>query len=667
MPIEWEHLKVDITNIILSQIIDIFFRDVEARGSHQIPETGALFFVGAPHANQFLDPVVLNRHSGRRISYLCAKKSYDRPFIGFLSKCAGSIPVSRAQDYAVKGHGTVKIVEKYSNPLILNGVGTKFTEQVKAGTLISLDDLKCTAEVAEVISDTELRLKKEFSDSAVYDVSNKEGLKYTCIPHLDHSVVYQAVHETLNKDGCVGIFPEGGSHDRTELLPLKAGVAIMSLGAMAANPDLDVKIIPCGLNYFHPDRFRSRAVVDYGKPITIAREMVEQFKKGGTHKREAATKLMKIISEALKNVTLTAPDYETLKVIQAIRRLYRPPHRKLKISQVVELNRRLIEGYLHFQKDPRLEKVSNEVMKYNQKLEYFGIRDHQVQTTKMNRMRATFRFFRRVLFLLILTALALPGLVLNAPILVVAKIVSKKKQKEALATSTVKIAARDVIGSWKMLIALGLGPTLYSFYSLIAYWLFSDPSASFFSRISVPIVSLIVIPIISYMCLQFGERGLDIYRSLPPLFLTMVGNASIKDLQEIREQLSGEITKIVNELGPQLFPDLDSSRMIPNHGESPPSGAMTPTQSALNWLMTPFEMVSERLFSDAEDSSASVSRSSSHPNLAQLSPKGLHLSLPGAPNISLCQDSSNETVLTDSMVFVQPPSPEFEDESKKLK
>lgn len=69
-----------------------------------------------------------------------------------------------------------------------------------------------------------------------------------------------------------------------------------------------------GLNYFHPDRFRSRAVVQYGKAITIDREIVEQFQKGGFEKRAAGTKLLSEISDALKNVTINTPDYETLKV-----------------------------------------------------------------------------------------------------------------------------------------------------------------------------------------------------------------------------------------------------------------------------------------------------------------------------------------------------------------
>lgn len=52
----------------------------------------------------------------------------------------------------------------------------------------------------------------------------------------------------------IGIFPEGGSHDRTELLPLKAGVCIMALGAMA-NYNLNVKIVTLGLNYYRADQF----------------------------------------------------------------------------------------------------------------------------------------------------------------------------------------------------------------------------------------------------------------------------------------------------------------------------------------------------------------------------------------------------------------------------
>ena len=45
--------------------------------------------------------------------------------------------------------------------------------------------------------------------------------------------MYNSVWESLNNEEVVGIFPEGGSSDRTDLLPLKAGICIMALGAMA--------------------------------------------------------------------------------------------------------------------------------------------------------------------------------------------------------------------------------------------------------------------------------------------------------------------------------------------------------------------------------------------------------------------------------------------------
>lgn len=106
----------------------------------------------------------------------------------------------------------------------------------------------------------------------------------------------------------------GGSHDRTDLLPLKAGVALMALGAMEHIPNLQVRIVPVGLSYFHPHRFRSRAVVEFGAALDIPKDLVDQFSKGGDEKRKASGKLLDMIYDSLKTVTIRAPDYETLMV-----------------------------------------------------------------------------------------------------------------------------------------------------------------------------------------------------------------------------------------------------------------------------------------------------------------------------------------------------------------
>lgn len=69
-----------------------------------------------------------------------------------------------------------------------------------------------------------------------------------------------------------------------------------------------------GLNYFHAHKFRSRAVIEFGNPMTVPAELVEKFKAGGTEKREACSTLLDSIYSALKTVTVNAGSYETLMV-----------------------------------------------------------------------------------------------------------------------------------------------------------------------------------------------------------------------------------------------------------------------------------------------------------------------------------------------------------------
>ena len=88
----------------------------------------------------------------------------------------------------------------------------------------------------------------------------------------------------------------------------------MALGAMAANKDLRVRIVPVGLSYFHAHKFRSRVVVEFGHAMDVDEALVELYKKGGAEKREAVGKLLGVIYDALKTVTIRAPDYETLQV-----------------------------------------------------------------------------------------------------------------------------------------------------------------------------------------------------------------------------------------------------------------------------------------------------------------------------------------------------------------
>ena len=91
----------------------------------------------------------------------------------------------------------------------------------------------------------------------------------------------------------------------------------MALGSLAANPRSSVKIVPCGMNYFHAHKFRSRAVVEFGLPIDVPKELVDMYRDG--ERREATRQLLEIIYQGLVAVTVTSPDYDTLMVSRAVK------------------------------------------------------------------------------------------------------------------------------------------------------------------------------------------------------------------------------------------------------------------------------------------------------------------------------------------------------------
>ena len=158
-----------------------------------------------------------------------------------------------------------------SNHCLESSQTAEFLKQIKPRSIITVHGE--TLEVLEVISDTQIRLKTPLTEELAQKLIESEA-EFKVSPFVDQSDMFATVVDKLLKGQCVGIFPEGGSHDRSEFLPLKAGFTIMALNALAKNPNLGLKIIPVGLNYFHPDRFRSRAVLEYGVPIEIPNELV---------------------------------------------------------------------------------------------------------------------------------------------------------------------------------------------------------------------------------------------------------------------------------------------------------------------------------------------------------------------------------------------------------
>lgn len=340
----------------------------------------------------------------------------------------------------------------------------------------------------------------------------------------------------------------------------------MALGALARNPDCGVQIVPIGMNYFHAHKFRSRAVIEFGTPIEIPKELVQMFEEG--KKREATGALLDTIYNALVAVTVTGPDYETLQVIQAARRLYNPTGKKLPLPLVIELNRRLINGYTKYKNEPRIVELRNSVLAYNKQLRHLGIRDHQVEYAKFSFFKVVATLIYRLGKLSLLAIGTLPGLALFTPVFITTKAISIKKSREALAASSVKLQGHDVVATWKLLVALAFAPLLYTFYTvLLTYWTYRNRVQGYVPQ-WVPLWLMVIFgfvffPAVTFAALRIGEVGMDIIKSLRPLVLLLnpASNQLVK-LRARRNQLSAKVTELINTFGPELYPDFYSDRIV---------------------------------------------------------------------------------------------------------
>ncbi|CAJ0650502.1 10520_t:CDS:2, partial [Entrophospora sp. SA101] len=139
-----------------------------------------------------------------------------------------------------------------------------------------------------------------------------------------------------------------------------------------------------------------------------------------------------------------------------------------------------------------------------------------------------------IIVLTIWIILGLPGFILNLPLIIIARVISAKKAKEAVESSSVKVAGRDVLATWKLLVALVVTPLLYGSYA-----------------------------------------------SLRPLFLSLIPSTKsyFQTLREVREQLSYDLTELINELGPKIYPDFDNSRLVREVKGKSRSGSASPSPS----------------------------------------------------------------------------------------
>ncbi|KAI9265571.1 hypothetical protein BY458DRAFT_540483 [Sporodiniella umbellata] len=462
-----------------------------------------------------------------------AQSSFKKVVIGIFARLLKAIPVVRPQDLIKPGSGVLTLGQ---DRMTLAGENTFFLNEIAIGDTICLSK-QVKIKVLEINSNNQLRLEEPMNEAVIQCLKNSK--RFQIMPRVDQNSLFEKVKEHFSSGQSLVIFPEGGSHDCSEMLPFKAGFSIMALNAMAKNRDLDLVIVPVGLNYFHPHRFRSRVTVSYGRPITVQEKWVQNYGKGGLLKRKAICSLLEAGYLGLQKVTVNAPNPSLLRTMEMFQCLYQQPE-QLSLNKTVELKRELLLNHRRFERDSQWTDILERIRAYQNSLKYFGLTDYHITQVHISTPSALLLLLYRFLKFSIFAILGFPSLFIHSPLLILSLVVSQRKRKEALACSSVKITARDVLATWKILVtSLGL-PVLYALYS----WIFWTYCVQHDYWQSLWVFLWILLPF-QYGSILIVDKAIDIYRSLVPLmFALRYPNESI-ELWNMRCVLSETVTHFV--------------------------------------------------------------------------------------------------------------------------
>jgi glycerol-3-phosphate O-acyltransferase/dihydroxyacetone phosphate acyltransferase len=144
---------------------------------------------------------------------------------------------------------------------------------------------------------------RELNVSPVYRL--EEGLE-NVHKNLD---TFKAIYKILQKNGNYVVFSEGICVQEKRLQKLRKGTARMAFGA-EEEFGLDVTVVPVGINYTYPSRFRKEVLINFGDPFRI-KELKELYKTNPAkallafnEKVEAGLKKQVIIVENPENDSL---------------------------------------------------------------------------------------------------------------------------------------------------------------------------------------------------------------------------------------------------------------------------------------------------------------------------------------------------------------------------
>jgi glycerol-3-phosphate O-acyltransferase/dihydroxyacetone phosphate acyltransferase len=336
---------------------------------------------------------------------------------------------------------------------------------------------------------------------------------------LENDSAFAALHDVLLQGRAVGIFPEGLSHLDSQLAPLKTGAARIALGVARKAPDRPVYLVPTGLVYFTRHRFRSSVLIQFGAPIRV--EAAED-------ERAAARQMTPQLETRLRALTINADSWDTVRVLDAVRRLYQPEG--ISLEERVELARRFNTVYPQVAHHDQVRDLYQRVRAYQRRLSAAGLSD-EILKRDLGVRDTALRAAAHLTLLLFWAPLSLVGAPLHAPLGLLFRVAGRavSPRKDTVATT------KFVIGFLTMLLVYG-GLTAFVAWKMGAW---------------AAVITALVLPLSGWAFVHVIGRIDAIRHLLITLVRVFRLRVEVGELRAERGRLVTEVTTAVDRFRPE--------------------------------------------------------------------------------------------------------------------
>lgn len=255
---------------------------------------------------------------------------------------------------------------------------------------------------------------------------------------------FNECYEIFRKNGMVLIFPEGYCVSERRLRPMKKGAAKMTFEAIEKYPEMDLQVIPVGMNYSNSGHFREEVCINFGHPIAVQSYM-ELLKEGKQNKAitDFNTKLFEDLEREMVIIKDSSNDQVGNQYLLMARNQYKPAFfgffKKTKKRFLAEKRAANDLNHLSETNPESFETFRNNVSNYFETFKNLKIKDKYFAIP----------LFEKILYLIFTIVFAVPalvGLLLNFIPVRMAKNIAGAKVKKIEFYDSVYMGSAAIIG-----------------------------------------------------------------------------------------------------------------------------------------------------------------------------------------------------------------------------